>query len=649
MLGITHLIQNILIEGHNALAGLGTSGLPDPFISHSKHGSKSKSKTVDYFTMYGSGSSDEDDDIEKLLSPEKNAEKHNNGATVMTKTPPTKTSGNDTKTIQANTNIPANSMDTDHHSPPISNNVHAGKHNDYSVKDDVVEFVNPLLDDKDDQQSTMEESESEWEKEIKLKRDQKATNQPLSTEPNHQTIPVVDQKQVLSVDDKQLSPTDNSSVSEVLTNDPSSEAHSDNKEQAPLEINKNTVTQSLKDDTNIHQDGMDDKQPSSKEASSTLPLSPATIKDMEAAKRYEQKQNELLFVLEGRRKQLGKDKSDNVPVKSSTRVDEELAHIRRPSISELRSTWEGQQQVNSPPLHSKMVNKVELEPIKSSPKSLPEIDNSDHLLSKGSDVTTTKDQVLFQQPVQLETSGNSEVLFRKEQKESDVLPQNINTHREHSAVPSQLVLKSTELEKQPRVANSDEQQHQSLLSPTDQSEQSSSSNKSVESPSIGTGEVNEQDKQFKTGKLAEDEDDQHKEHVTNLSSDILDSTHCDQRTTPTNERITNDNGTEKHPTDDSDDIILNGSISLSSQHTTTELSTAAHSIVSPIPFLSSSLPRPSSMASYGRPASSLLGKSYICVSVSMFLCVCVCVCVCVYVCTCVRVYVCTCVCTYPTW
>ena len=595
-------MHNILIEGRNALAGLGTSGLPDPFISHSKRGSKSTSKPADYFTMYGSDSSEGDDDIEKLLSPEKNAEKHNKG-------PLTKTIGNGTKAVQAvpvDASIPANSTSMDHHSPPTSNNEHTSKHNDSAVKnDEVVELVNPLLDDKDDQQTTVEESESEWEKELKLKRDQKTTNQPSSALPSHQTIPVVDQKQAFSVDDKQLFPTDNSSVSEVLTNEPSSEMYSDNREQAPLENNNSTVTQSLKDDTNIQDDGVDDKHSSPEEASSTLPLSPATIKDMEATKRYEQKQNELLLVLEGRRKQLGKDKTGDISVRSSSRVDEELAHIRRPSISELRSTWEGQQQVSSnimPPLHSKMVNKVELELIKSSPKSLPEANNSDHLLDRKSavtDVATTKDQALFQQPVLLDTSGNTEILFSKEEeKESDALPQNVTTHLEHSAMPSQLVVKSLELEKQSRAANTDEQRQRSLLS---QSEQSSSSNKSVESPS---GEVTEQGKQFKTGKLVEDEDDKRKEHV---SSDILASTPCDQWTTPTNERITNDNGIEKHPTDDSDDIILNGSISLSSQHTITELSTT-HSVVSPIPILSSSLPRPSSMTSYGRPASSLLGK-----------------------------------------
>lgn len=635
-------MYNTLIEGHNALAGLGTCGLPDPFISHSKRGSKSASKPVDYFNVYGSDSSEGDDNIEKLLSPEKSVDKHNESTTVTTNKSPLKTSGNGSKAIQAdsllmNTSIPAHSTDMDHHDPPTSSNEHASKHNDSAVGGDEMEFVNPLLDDKDDQQTTVDESESEWEKELKLKRDQKAVDQSSSVMPNQQTVPVVDQKQAPPVDDKQLTPTDNSSVSEVLT-EPSSHTHCDNnKEQIPLENNNNNnkVTRSLKDDTNIQHDRIRDEHPSpasSKEASSTLPVSPSTVKDMEASKRYEQKQNELLLVLEGRRKQLENTRNDkisgNTSVKSSTRVDEELGHISRPSINELRSTWEGQQQVTGsimPPLHNKSTNKVELEPLKSSLRS-SEMDNSHHLLNTGNvtDVVTAtiKDQALFQQPVVAKTSGSSEILFSEEQEheeeeESDALPQNANNHLDSSAMPdvtSQPAVKSSEVEKMTGATNSDEQRQQSLLSPLDQSEQSFSSNKSVEkqhkSPVMAGGEETERDKQFQQviGKLVEGQDngenDRHEEHVTNPSSDIIAS---DQRTTPTNERITNDNGAQKHPTDDSDDMILNGSISLSSQHTTTDLSTT-HNIVSPIPFLSSSLPRPSTMTGYGRPTSSLLGK-----------------------------------------
>ena len=95
-----HFCYTTLIEGHGALAGLGTYGLPDPFASHSKHKSKSPSKPVDYFNVYGSDSSEaDDDDIEKLLSPEKNVEKHNKSTTSN---PPMKATGNDAQAIQAN-------------------------------------------------------------------------------------------------------------------------------------------------------------------------------------------------------------------------------------------------------------------------------------------------------------------------------------------------------------------------------------------------------------------------------------------------------------------------------------------------------------------------------------------------------------------
>ena len=615
------MTYNTLIEEHNALAGLGKSGLPDPFGSHLKYGSKkSASKSVDYFNMYGSDSSEGDDNIEKLLSPEK----HDKSTTNK---PLMKTSGDGSKadSVLINASIPANPMGMEHHSPPATSNQHASNHNDSAIEDDdEVEFVNPLLDDKDEQPTTVEESESEWEKELKLKRDQKAVDQRSTVTPNQPTIPVVDEKQTPSVDDKQLSPTDDSSISEALTNEPSGHAHSDNnKEQLLLENNNNKATRSLKDDTDIQDDKIGDKHPpaSSKETSSTLPLSPNTIKDMEATRRYEQKQNELLLVLEGRRKQVEntrRDTSDRPPAKSSTRVDEELAHIRRPSVDMLRSTWEGQQQVSSLSLPSKSSKKVELEPLKSSPRSLSEMDNSNDLLNKGNDVTdvvaTTKDQALLQQssPALAKASESNEVLFSEE--ENDALPHNAITHLESSAIldaTSQLA--SLELEKLTGTVNSDKQKQRSLLSPHDHSEQSFSSNKSVEqqykSSLLAAAEKTELDKQFQqeNGQVEGQDNSegvQHEEHVANPTGDMMVTPQSDQGTMPTNERITDENGAQKHPADDSDDMLLNGSISMSSQHTTTDLS-ATHS---PIPFLSTSLPRPSTMAGYGRPTSSLLGK-----------------------------------------
>ena len=205
ILTVTHLMyNNTLIEGHNALAGLGTSGLPDPFTSHSKRGSKSISKPADYFNVYDNDSSEGDDDIEKLLSPDKNVEEQS-----TTNKPPMTTSVNGDN---VNATIPANSTDVGYHSPPpTSNNEHV---NNSTVEDDGVEFINPLLNNEDDQQSTSEESESEWEKEIKQKRDQKAADQPSSVTLNQQPIPVVNQKQTLSLDNEQLFPSENGSVSE---------------------------------------------------------------------------------------------------------------------------------------------------------------------------------------------------------------------------------------------------------------------------------------------------------------------------------------------------------------------------------------------------------------------------------------------------
>ena len=613
---VIHLMYNTLIEGHSALAGLGTYGLPDPFASHSKRGSKPSSKPVDYFKVYGGDSSEADDDIEKILSPKKNVEKHNKSATSS---PPMKTTDNNAQAVQTdsipvNADSQGNTTDMDHHSPPPLSRKNVRKQDDFAIEGDEMEFVNPLLDDKDeDQQATTEEeeSESEWEKELKLKRDQKAVDQPSLVTPNH---PTTLQKPAPSVDDQQLSPTNDSSISEVLTNEPSSQAHS---EQIPLENNNNTVTRSLKDNTSIQHNGIGDRYPSplsSKEASSPLPVSPSTIKDMEATKRYQQKQSELLSVLEGRRKQLensGKDKvSDNTPVKRSTRIDEELANIKRPSINELRSTWEGQQQDSSDmlsPPHNKSTNRAHLEPIKSSPRSLSEIDNSHHLLNKGNVAnvaTTPEDQASFQQPMPTKTSESSETLFSEEEEESsNSIPQTLESSTMPDAT-TQLAVKSLEMEK---LTGADEQKQQSLTSPLEQPDQSASSNKP---PVMTAAEETGQERQLQqeTGELVEGQDNNGgNQHISNPNSDVLASYQSDQRTTPTDERITDHNGTEKHPTDDFDDMILNGSISLSSQHTTTDLS-MTHNVVSPVPFLSSSLPRPSTMAGYGRSTSSLLGK-----------------------------------------
>ena len=558
-------------------------------------------------------------------------------------------------------NIAGNTTDMDYHSPPTSSSKNVRKQDDFAVEGNEMEFVNPLLDDKDDdQQATTEESESEWEKELKLKRDQKAVDRPSLVIQNHQTTSVVDQKSVPSVNDKQLSPTNDSLINEGLTNEPSSQAHS---EQMSLENNNNNnkATRSLNDNTSIQHNGIGDPSPlSSKEVSSPLPVSPSAIKDMEATNRYQQKQNELLLVLEGRRKQLentGKDKaSDNTPVKSSARIDEELAHIKRPSINELRSTWEGQQQQTSsdilPPLHNKSTNKVELEPIKSSPRSLSEINNSHHLLNKRNDVpnvvTTTEDQVLFQQPMPIKTSGSSEILFseeeeEEEEEESDSLPQNVNTHVEPPDATSQLAVENLELEK---LTEADEQKQQSLISPLEQPDRSFNSNKKqYESPVVTVAEETVQEKQLQqeTGELVEGHDNNaDDQYISNPSSDVLASYQSDQRTTPTDE---DHNGAQKHPTDDFDDMILNGSISLSSQRTTTDLSTT-HNVVSPIPFLSSLLPRPSTMTGYGRPTSSLLGtynSVHICMCICVmciYACVCLCACACMCVCACVCAYMC---------
>ena len=558
--------------------------------------------------MYRSDSSESDDDIEKLLSPEKNVEKHNKSPTSN---PQMKT---DTQAIQddcivVNTNTAGNSTKVERHFPPTSNDIR--KHNDFVDKGDEMEFVNPFLDDKDDgnDHATTEESESEWEKELKLKRDRKAADQSSLVTRNQQTIPAVEQKQAPSVDVEQLCPTDNN---KALTNDPGGKKH--------VLLANNKATRSLNDNANIHQSKIGNGYPSplsTKEAASPLPISPSTMKDMQASERYRQKENELLLALEGRRKQLENTKTSvNPPVKNSTRIDEELAHVKRPSIEELRNTWEGQQQVSSdmsPLLHSKSTNKVKLEPMKSSPRSSSEIDNSHQPLNKKNDVanvvvTSSEDQALFEQSMPAKTSESSEILFseeeEEEEEETDSLSENVN---KPSAMADKLAVKSLGLEK---LTGTNEQKQQYLLSSLEHSEQSFVSGKSVEeqsrSPTLAGTEEIAQDRQLQqeTGEVVEGQEDE--QHISNPSSDVLASCLSDQRTTPTDEGMTDHDGAHKHPTDNSDDVILNRSISLSSQHTTTDLSTT-HNTVSPIPFLTSSLPWSSALTGYGRPTSSLLG------------------------------------------
>ena len=616
-----------LIEGHNALSGLGTSGLPDPFISQSKRRSKSSSKPVDYFMYVSDSSSEADDNIERLLSPEKNVEKLNESTPVMAGKSLMKTSVNDSKPLQTDYTIPANSTDLDHRSSPTAGDEYSRKYGDSAVEDDGVEFVNPLLDNEDNQETASEESESEWEKELKLKRDQKAVDQHSSVTPSQQAI---NQKQAPPVDNEKNSPTDNNSGNEIVVTEPSSHAHSDNNEQIPLETSSKEATRSLKDKTNtahIQHDRIEDVhllESSKEQTSSPLPVSPTTLQDMEATKRYKQKQNELLSVLEGRRKQLedtAKDKTS--PTTSSTRVDRELVHIQRPSVNELRSNWESQANKAStniiPPLDDKRSDKGELEPIKRSPRSSSMTDNSHHLLNKGND-TTTAIEDLFRQPLPAKESSNSEILFNEEVS----LPQKVNTHLEPSAVldeTSQLAAKNLELEKRRRAAQSEEQKQQSIIPPPEQSEEeeSFSDSKSVEkhylkSPGMVAGEETKQGEhlhQLQQGKLAEgqdNEDDEYNGHnMDGPNDDVLSSSYqSDQRTTPTDERVLSDNGAQRHLTDNNadDDVLLNRTISPSSQHSTTDLS-PTHSTVSPVPFLSSSLPM---ITSYSRPTSSLLGE-----------------------------------------
>ena len=582
--------------------------------------------------MYKSDSSEADDDIEKLLSPEKNVEKHSKSPTSN------REMKTDTQAIQGNctlvnTNTVGNSTNMEHHSSPTSKNIRK-QHDDFVDKGNEMEFVNALLDDKDDDNdhATTEESESEWEKE--LKQDQKRVNQSSLVTLNQQAILKVDQKQATSVNDKQLCLTDKN---EALTNNP---PHSDGKDQILLANNK--ATRSLNNNTNIQQSELGDEHPSpssTKEASSPLPISPSTMKDMQATERYQQKENELLLVLEGRRKQLENTKATvNPPVKISTRIDEELAHVKRPSIKELRNTWEGQEQVScdmSPLLDYKSTDKVELEPMKSSPRSSLAIDNFHHLLDKKNDaanvvVISSEDQALFEQSIPAKALESNEVLFseeeEEEEEENDSLPENVNKPSTMADTTSQMPVKRLGLEK---LTGAVEEKQQSLPSPLENSEKSFSSDKSVEeqykSPALAAAEETEQDRQLQqeTGKVVEAQEDE-QQHISNPSSDVLASYQSDQRTTPTDEGIAD----HKHPMDNSDDMLLNRSISLSSQHTTTDLNTT-HNAVSPIPFLASSVSQRNALTAYSRPTSSLLGMSAItnseCACLSVHLCAFLCI------------------------
>ncbi|XP_065909397.1 ankyrin repeat domain-containing protein 36C-like isoform X2 [Dysidea avara] len=729
-------------KGHNALAGLGARGLPDPFSSHTRRSSKLTSKPNDYFNVYNSDS--DDDNIEELLSPEKNVGKNDSSVGVVDMLPV-----ESHEAVKGDKDVATAITDTYH---PSHTSDTANRERKQDDTDGAMEFVNPFVtqEGEDDQQVSSEEeeeeeSESEWEKELKDKRDHKPVVQsPAGVATDQRSVPATDDEK--EQQQQQQQPQQQQQQESLLVNDEpiltstsnsiSSDKHiththsSDKQEELVNELlnqqDLTEATRSLRDNT----DGEMHKQLSSPVASEevpSLPASPTTLQDKEALKRYQQKENELLMVLEGRRKQLDSDKADEATdgaLPTSSRADKDLVNVRKPSVSDLRSVWETQAKPSEevsdsklpslPPLHNKGANKVELEPIRSTTASQLQGDSPHFLLNTVdsgllSGHTTAYNGV---QPTPAHKLGETKMTLSDEESISESLTSShshgVDDQIEPLATTAELTVEN-EADVNLVHVNLEGQKQQLLTSPLKHTEMSLEDDSKQSSPKLvahnepQTKSLSELQQEI--GRLVEKQgssDGQLLEQLvtvtdptnilvsgttsfqqpqTTKSVDGLSNSHVHvqqplqgttylTRHTVTHEKATSscsdesslstsipldftsghqgslvkpsstdhfgvlssslqlqygqgaplmgreamlgDMQTDRELRDDNDDNdeLINGNVSLSSQHTTTELSTT-HDIVSPVPRLSSSLQlRPGASATFsGGLANSLLESS----------------------------------------
>jgi len=671
--------------------------------------------------MYNSDGDDDDDKIEELLSPEKNMGKNDSVGDML----PLESH----EAVKEDKN--ATTVITDTHCPSHTSEIANGDKQQDDT-DGAMEFINPFVtqDGEDDQQisSEEEESESEWEKELKDKRHHEAVAQsPTDVATDQHTIPVTgDEKQhqsqqqhqsILASSEPVLTSTNNSVSSDKY----STHTHSSEKQEEPIDelLNQQDLTEatrSLRDNTD---EKMHEKlsSPVASEEVPSLPVSPTTLQDKEALKRYQQKENELLLVLEGRRKQLDSDKAEEATddaLPMGSRADKDFETIRKPSVSDLRSVWETQanpkEEVSDsklpslPPLHNKGANKVELEPIRSMTASQLER-NSPHFLLDTVDSESQASHTTGVQPTPAHKLSETKMMLSDEKSISESLTSS-HCHsvddRVEPLTTAELIVKDEADVNLARV-NLERQEQQLLTSPFKYAEMSSKGdNKSVaqNEPPKSLSQLQQQ-----IGRLVEKQDssdsqllgqlvtvtdptnilvsettsyqqpqttkpvdgssslDDSHSHVqplqattnligntqpykkaasshsdeSSLSTSVLLDFTCghhnsiikpsstdhfgvlsnsvrlqyDQGTPPTGrDAMVGDMQTDGVLRDDNDDDeLINGNISLSSQHTTTELSTT-HDIVSPMPHLSSSLQlHPGASATFsGGVSNSLLGE-----------------------------------------
>jgi len=679
--------------------------------------------------MYNSD--DDDDNIEELLSPEKNVGKNDSiGVGDMES--------------HKSFKFDKNAVIADLHCPSYTSKT-ANSDRKQEDTDGTMEFVNPFMtqEGEDDQQVSSdeeEESESEWEKELKDKRDQKVVIQsPEGMGTNQHTVPVADDKKqqhqqlvqpqqqqqqeqqsILASDKPVLTSTNNSVSSDKHT----THTHSFEKHKEPIDEllsqqDLTETTRSLRDNTDEEMHKQLSSPVASEEVSS-LPMSPRTLQDKEALKRYQQKENELLSVLEGRRKQLDINKVDEETddaLPTSSRADKDLKNVRKPSVSDLRSVWETQAKPSEevsdsklsslPPLNNKGANKIELEPISSTTASQLERNSPHFLLDTVASGSRGGRTAAYNgvQPTPAHKFDETKMMLSDEESISKSLTSSHSHHSVDDQVePLEPTAKLT-VENEPDInvvhTNLKGQNQQLLTSPLKHIEMSPKGDSKqselmaqnetqknlqemdilVESQGLSDGQLLEQLvtvtdptnilvfdatslQQPQTTKPVDrlsSLDDSHS-HVqplqgtTNLTGRTQPykesaSSHSDesslstsapldftsghhnsiikpsstdhfgvlsnslqlqysQGTPPTGrDAMVNDMQTGRVLRDD-DDELINGNVSLSSQHTTTELSTT-HDIVSPVPRLSSSLQlRPGASATFGGGvSSSLIGNN----------------------------------------
>ena len=672
--------------------------------------------------MYNNDSDDDDDNIEELLSPEKNMGKNDSVGDML----PLESH----EAVKDDKN--ATTVTTDAHCPSHTSETANGDRQQDDM-DGAMEFINPFVtqDGEDDQQISSdeekeeEESESEWEKELKDKRHHAVTVQsPVVVATDQHTIPVTDDEHQHQLQQQQQQsilassePVLTSANDSVSSDQYSTHTHSSEKQEEPIDglINQQDITEATrslreKTDEEMH------KQLSSPLASEevpSLPASPTTLQDKEALKRYQQKENELLLVLEGRRKQLDSDKAEEATddaLPMGSRADKDLETIRKPSVSDLRSVWETQAKPNEevsdsklpslPPLHNKGANKVELEPIRSTTASQLEI-SSPHFLLNTVDSGSQASHTIGVQPTPAHKLSETKMMLSDEESISESLTSSHCHSVDDQVEPLTTAGLMVEDEADVDLAhvNQEGQEQQSLTSPLKYAEMSSKGDNKQSKSAAQNGlpkslsQLQQQigrlvetqgssDSQLlgqlvtvtdptnilvsettsyeqpQTTKPVDDSSDDSHSHVqplqgtTNLigntqpyekaalshsdesslstsvpldftsghrnsiikpsSTDhfgVLSKLQCDQGTPPTGrDAMVDDMQADRVLRDDNDELI-SVNVSLSSQHTTTELSTT-HDIVSPMPRLSSSLQlRPGASATFsGGVSSSLLGE-----------------------------------------